>query len=162
MTLDALRMCPYVARAAVESTVGLVIVRSGDRVNAMTVSFFSELAHYPASIWISVSPKSYTHALLSEMGEFSLALLHRGQADIAIACGTVSGRDKNKCSQLELYDNGSGFLFLKDAISSTACRVYRSLSLGDHTMFLAKMLSGDIRNGRVRLPNLLISDLKAQ
>lgn len=160
MDLEGLRQSPYVARASVDSPVGLVVVRAGQRVNATTVSFFSEVAHYPTSMWISLEPESYTHSLLTEINEFSFITLHCRQAETAAACGTESGRARDKCKSMPLYDNGGGFLFLKDAMASTACRVVRTHPLGTHTIFVAHMLSGDMQQGRVSLRNLLISDLK--
>lgn len=161
MSVEILRNCPYVARAQVESPVGLVVVRADGRTNAITVSFFSEVAHHPTAMWISIARSSYTHELLTGAGAFSFITLHKGQAEIAVACGTASGREKNKCEKLALYDNGHGGLFLKDAMASVACQVTRTVPLGDHTLFLANILAGDMRIGRVTLPNLLISDLKA-
>jgi len=145
----------------VESPVALAIVRAGDRTNATTVSFFSEVAHHPTSLWIAISSQSFTHALLTEKDEFSLVTLQNQQAKIAVACGTESGRKTDKCGPLDLYDNGSGFLFLREALASTACRIFRRVPMGDHTLFLAKILSGDVYRARRNLRNLLISDLKA-
>jgi hypothetical protein len=45
--------CPYVTRAIAEAPVGLVVAWTGSRTNAMTVSFFSEVAHHPTSMWLS-------------------------------------------------------------------------------------------------------------
>ncbi len=154
-----LRGCPYVRSAGFEGPVGLVVTRAGERANAMTVSFFSEVAHHPTSMWISISRDSFTHELLSENGEFSFITLQERQAGIAVACGTESGRSRDKCASLDLYDNGSGFLFLRGALASTACRIFRATPAGDHTIFLACMLSGDIDGNCSRLRNLLLSDL---
>jgi flavin reductase (DIM6/NTAB) family NADH-FMN oxidoreductase RutF len=160
MDLGSLRQSPYVARASVDSPVGLVLVRAGQRANATTVSFFSEVAHHPTSMWICLERESYTHGLLAEVNEFSFITLHRGQAEIAAACGTESGRARDKCKGLPLYDNGGGFLFLQGAMASTACRVVHAHPVGAHTIFIAHILSGDMRQGRASLRNLLISDLK--
>jgi flavin reductase (DIM6/NTAB) family NADH-FMN oxidoreductase RutF len=151
---------PYVSGAVVESPVGLVIVESEGRRNAMTVSFFSEVAHYPTSMWISIARDSHTHSLLSGAGRFSFITLHQGQGPIAIACGTASGRDRDKCSALDLYDNGEGFLFLKGALASTACRIASATRVGDHTLFIAHMLSGHISPGGRASRQLLLSDLR--
>jgi flavin reductase (DIM6/NTAB) family NADH-FMN oxidoreductase RutF len=160
MDVESIRRSPYVTRAAVESPVGLVVVRVGERSNAMTVSFFSEVAHHPTSMWISIERQCYTHSLLKETNEFSFMTLHHRQTEIAVACGTESGRARDKCKGLALYDNGAGFLFLRGAMASTACRVFQSHPLGEHTLFLAHVLSGDMYQGRSSLRNLLISDLK--
>lgn len=138
---------------------GLVIVRSGTARNAMTVSLFSEVAHYPIGLWVSIAKDSFTHSLLAERPEFTFVTLHRGQAEIARACGTESGRAKDKCAALDLYESDGGFLFLRDSIASTACRIARSVDLGTHSLFVAGMFLGDVtrRSGLPR--HLLLSDV---
>jgi flavin reductase (DIM6/NTAB) family NADH-FMN oxidoreductase RutF len=151
---------PYLRDAVVESPIGLVVVKLEDRRNAMTLSFFSEVAHYPTAMWISVSKGSYTHPLLKKAGRFSFITLNQEQSAIAIACGTASGREQDKCSALDLYDNGDGFLFLKDALASTACRVATEIDVGDHTLFIGHMLNGDVSTRSRSLRQLLLSDLR--
>ena len=161
MIRETLPRSPYLAKTCPEAPVGLVIVRAGGRANAMTVSFFSEVAHHPTSMWISIERSTQTHSLLLEAGAFSFVTLERKQAAIALECGFHSGRDRDKCKTLPLYDNGGGFLFLRDAIASTACRIERTVPLGAHTLFIAHILSGDAQSARRPLRNLLLSDLQA-
>ena len=150
---------PYLRDAVVESPVGLVLVEAGNRANAMTVSFFSELAHHPTSLWVSIAKTTYTHALIEETRSFSLVVLNSRQRGIAIACGSVSGRDRDKCAALDLYRSPSGFLFLHRALASTACRVRDLLCVGGHTVFLADILEGEVDSRRGHLRHLLLSDL---
>lgn len=125
----------------------------------MTISCFSEVAHHPTSMWVSVAHSSYTHELLAETGKFSFIALHQHQTEIALACGTESGRTRNKCSALDLLETDEGDLFLRNAIACTACRVTKSVDLGDHTLFVAAMVNG-VMNTRLGLyRQLLLSDL---
>src|SRR5262245_30770729 len=109
--------CQYVQRAIVDAPVGLVVTWAGGRVNAMTVSFFSEAAHHPTSMWMSIRRDTYTHQLLEENPEFTFVTLGQRQAGIAVACGTVSGWKADKCQALDIYNN-RGFFFLRGAIAS--------------------------------------------
>ena len=150
---------PYITHSAVASTVGLVIVKAGDRTNAMTVSFFSEAAHHPTSLWVSIARTTYTHRLIDEAGgQFSLIVLHRKQRQIALACGSVSGRDRDKCASLSLYKGPEGFLFLAGALSSTACRVRQSATLDEYTLFIADIIRGEVESRTSHLRPLLLSD----
>lgn len=67
----------------------------------------------------------------------------------------MSGREKDKCAALDLYEPAPGFLFLPDAMASTACRV----ALEDPTLFIADILSGDFDSRWSGLRHLLLSDL---
>ena len=150
---------PYIIDSIIESAVGLVLVEAGSRSNAMTVSFFSEVAHHPTALWISISKDSHTHALVEEAGKFSLAVLTQQQRAIALRCGTLSGKDHDKCASLDLYKSPSGFLFLRGALASTACSVRESISLGDHTLFVGDILESQLDSRKAHLRHLLLSDL---
>ncbi len=152
------RESPYVKAAIVESMVGLIIVRTASEANVMTVSAMSEVAHHPTSLWVSIDRTTYTHQLLCQRGLFTLTLLHDGQADLAWSCGTVSGRDRDKCAALILSERAD-YLFLPEALTNTACRVRMTVDLGSHTMFIADMLSGEVNSRMQHRRNLLLSDL---
>ncbi|MFQ5850244.1 MAG: flavin reductase family protein [Candidatus Binatia bacterium] len=150
---------PYISGSVIDSVVGLIVVEVDKRLNAMTVSSFSELAHHPTSLWVSIAQSSYTHSLIEKSCQFSLVVLSAKQKDIAIACGTVSGRDQEKCARLRLYRSPQGFLFLDGAIATTACRVRDKLKVGNHTVFLANILEGDLDTRQSRRGHLMLSDL---
>lgn len=144
----------------IESAVGLVLVKLGAASNAMTVSFFSEVAHHPTALWVSIEKSSHTHSLLEQTAEFSLIVLNQTQKDIAIACGTVSGRTRDKCADLDVYLNQSGFLFLGGALASTGCRIRQRLDVGDHTLFVGDIIECEIESRKSHLRQLLLSDLR--
>lgn len=142
----------YIREAAFECPVGLIIT-SGEHRNAMTVSMFSEVAHHPTSMWVSIARETLTHELVGRTGRFTFVTLHCRQAAIADACGSVSGRDRDKCAGLLLYEATGGFWFLDDAIATVACEVSQTVELGDHTLFLANMLRGDMETRRAGCAN---------
>ena len=143
----------------IPSIVGLVVVKGTNRSNAMTVSFFSEVAHHPTSLWVSIAKSTYTHKLLEEFAQFSLIVLNQAQRQIALRCGSISGRDHDKCATMDLYPGPEGYLFLNGALASTACSVRQSVPIGDHTLFIADILQVDIESRKSHLRQLLLSDL---
>jgi len=151
---------PYITASQLPSIVGLVLVQTPERANAMTVSCFSEVAHHPTSLWVSIAKSSFTHSLLEENGgRFSIAVLNQKQKQIAMQCGTQSGRDRDKCAALDLYPGPEGYLFLNGALASTACSVSQSVSIDDHSLFVANILSAEMDTRQSHLRQLLISDL---
>ena len=150
---------PYLTRSVVDGPVGLLIVRAGTRRNATTISFFSEVAHHPTTMWVSLAASSYALELLVEARRFSFVVLHAGQARIAAACGSRSGRGTDKCAGLDLYDGGEGFLFLRGAVTSTACVLANQVPVGDHILCIARILSGVVDSRRTTTRHLLVSDL---
>jgi flavin reductase (DIM6/NTAB) family NADH-FMN oxidoreductase RutF len=150
---------PYVTGSVIESAVGLVLVETGNNRNAMTVSFFSEVAHHPTALWVAISNKTYTHSLIEQTGRFTLAILNQKQKALALQCGTVSGRDQDKCATLDLYKSPNDFLFLRGALASTGCSVRQRVDLGDHTLFVADILESHLDSRKAHLRQLLLSDL---
>jgi len=151
---------PYLAYSVVDSAIGLLLVEVDGHPNAMTISLFSEAAHHPTTLWISVSKNAFSHELITKSGRFSLAILNSDQKSIAISCGTVSGRKHNKCDLLDLYRGPDNFLFLRGALSSTACKVRESIDLDDHTLFIADIIETHLNSRTAHLRHLLLSDLR--
>lgn len=127
-----------------DSPVGLVVVRHGGRTEAVATASFSEAAHHPTAMWISVAQASRIHELLMEAGGFTFVTLHRGQAGIA---GVEAGG-------LESFE--------RDALASVACRITRSEPVGDHTLFVAEMMEGVTHSRCSVMRPLLLSDLRSR
>jgi len=150
---------PYLRDSLVESAVGLVLVEAGSTRNAMTVSFFSEVAHHPTALWVAISRLAFTYSLIEETGRFTLAVLNQTQGDIALRCGTISGKNQEKCESLDIYKSPRDFLFLRGALASTGCSVRQRVDLGDHTLFIADILESHLDSRKAHLRQLLLSDL---
>jgi flavin reductase (DIM6/NTAB) family NADH-FMN oxidoreductase RutF len=150
---------PYIRDSIVDSPVAVVLVEAGNRRNAMTISCFSEVAHYPAAIWISVAKTAYSHDLIREAERFSVAVLSEKQRGVALTCGTTSGRSVDKCRSLDLYQSPGGFLFLRGALASTGTLLSKAIDVGDHTMFLGNIVEAHLDSRASRFRHLLLSDL---
>jgi flavin reductase (DIM6/NTAB) family NADH-FMN oxidoreductase RutF len=125
----------------------------------MTTSFFSEVAHHPTALWVAISPKNYTYCLVQEAGRFTLAVLNEKQKDLALQCGTESGRDTDKCANLDTYQSPRGFIFLHGALASVGCSVRETVELEDHTIFIADIIESHLDSRKAHLRHLLLSDL---
>lgn len=140
----------------VESPVGILLTEAGVRRNAMTISFFSEVAHYPTTLWISVAPGRYSRELLDASGRFTLVVLHAGQRELAWQCGTTSGRDADKFSQLRTHRGPEDYIYLDDGMAGAACRVRSSRPAGEHLLYIADIVGGEVET-RNSLKRILIT-----
>ncbi|HJR64127.1 MAG TPA: flavin reductase family protein [Gemmatimonadaceae bacterium] len=152
-------MSPYISGAVMDGPVALLLVLANGRRNAATISCFSELAHHPTSLWVSIATGSYTHDLVLQAGAFTLAVLSDRQRQIALACGSVSGRDQDKVATLAVHASPSGLLAVDGALASSLCRVRERIALNDHTVFLADIVEGVMDSRASRRRHLLLSDL---
>ena len=150
---------PYLRGSVLESPVGLVLAEAGGSANAMTVSFFSEVAHHPTTLWVSIAARCYTHELIQSSGRFSLIVLQEKQKEIAEKCSSVSGRDQDKCAGLNLYRSEDSFLYLPGALASISCKVRSVRPVDDHTLFIADILSGESDSKTSFRRHLLTTDL---
>jgi flavin reductase (DIM6/NTAB) family NADH-FMN oxidoreductase RutF len=149
----------YITGAFMDAAVAILLVETASRRNAMTISCFSEVAHYPAAIWVSVEKNSYTHELLQETNRFSLAVLNQQQFKLARNCGSVSGRTVDKCASLDLYRSPKGFLFLQGALASTGAEVSRMEDVGAQTLFVGNIIEAEFCSRASTFRHLLLSDL---
>jgi flavin reductase (DIM6/NTAB) family NADH-FMN oxidoreductase RutF len=131
----------YLTRAAVENAVALVTSSHGAQKNVMTVTFFAESSHVPPLLRVAISPTCLTHELITRSGWFGLSLLADGQGELALTCGTHSGRRLDKFAELRLRhrvtENGVPLLF--DCLTTSECQVIDRIELGDHTLFVGRI-----------------------
>ncbi len=83
----------------------LITVRDSaqGKVNAMTASWGAMGVLWNKNVCICfVRPQRYTHELLEEEGELSIAILGEEHRDALKLCGRVSGRDTDKLSECGL------------------------------------------------------------
>ncbi len=154
-------LAPYLTNALIDNGVALVTSALGERRNVMTATFFAESAHIPPLLRIAVTRTCLTHELIVASGWFGLSMLASGQAQLALRCGTLSGRETAKFEQLGLsYElSADGVLLLPGCLTTSACRVAETLALGDYTLFAGEIIESYRQSTNAFRDTLLISDL---
>lgn len=135
------RPSPYLTHAMVENAVALVTSSHAGRMNAMTVSFFAESSHVPPLLRVAISPTCLTHELITRSGWFGLSLLAAGQDELALACGTTTGRQRDKFAEFRLQHlvSENGIPLLSDCLTTSECQVIDRIELGEHTLFVGRI-----------------------
>lgn len=114
---------------------------------AMAATAVSELSMDPPSLLICVNRSASLEAPLSAGADFCVNLLHREQAELAVAC---SGQAKGEARFATGRWNGADIEppWLEDAQASFACRQEQSLAYGTHRIVIGRVeavrLHGDI------------------
>lgn len=124
---------------------GLYVVgsRSGDRRNAMTLNWATQLADDPKLLGISVEMGALTRELIAEGGVFSLCTIAREDRAIVrkftkpveadLAAGTLN--------EFPFHDGpATGAPVLDQAVGVVECRVHQSVDLGSHTLFIGEIV----------------------
>ena len=120
------------------------MAREGEKPNIITVAWAGTVNSDPVMLSISVRKERYSHAILSETGEFVVNLVNEPLVKACDYCGVRSGRDVDKFSQMKLTPaavEGVAAPAIAESPVNLACRVKQVIPLGSHDMFLAEVVS---------------------
>jgi len=124
---------------------GLYVVgsRSGDRRNAMTLNWATQVSFAPKLIAIGVEDEALTHQMISEGQAFSLCLIDREDRAIVRkfvkpvavdpGAGTMNG--------FPFHDAPvTGVPVLDQAVAWMDCRVTQTVPCGNHSLFIGEVV----------------------
>ena len=120
------------------------MAREGEKPNIITVAWAGTVNSDPVMLSISVRKERYSHAILSETGEFVVNLVNEPLVRACDYCGVRSGRDVDKFSRMKLTPaavEGVVAPAIAESPVNLACRVKQVIPLGSHDMFLAEVVS---------------------
>ncbi|MFA5383848.1 MAG: flavin reductase family protein [Eubacteriales bacterium] len=115
--------------------------------NIMTVAWITQISAKPLQLIISIDKSRYTHNMISETGEFVVSILGSDQKEIAAVCGSRSGRDADKISQLKIKTVPSTMVRvprLAGCLANMECKVVAQHPAGDHTLFVGEVVAADV------------------
>jgi flavin reductase (DIM6/NTAB) family NADH-FMN oxidoreductase RutF len=130
----ALRSLPY----------GLYVVgsRAGDRRNAMTLNWATQVAFEPKLVGIGVEKTAYTHELIGEGGCFTLCTIAReDRAVVRKFTKPVEVDEQARTLNGFGYRDGlSGAPVLDMAVAYLDCRVVNPVDCATHTFFIGEVI----------------------
>jgi flavin reductase (DIM6/NTAB) family NADH-FMN oxidoreductase RutF len=123
---------------------GLYVVgsRSGERRNAMTLNWATQVAFEPKLVGIGVEQTAFTHELITEGQVFSVCTIDREDraivrkftkpVEVDEAAGTLNG--------FPFHEGVSGAPILDQAVAYVDCAVRQSVVVGNHTFFIGEVV----------------------
>ncbi len=121
----------------------LVTSQSDERRNVFTAAWTGIINTIPPKTYISVRPSRLSYELIAKSGGFVVNLPTERLARAVDFCGVRSGRDLDKFEALGLRTEPSpvlGLPMLCDSPVCLECRVFETMPLGSHDMFLADIV----------------------
>ncbi|WP_455594057.1 flavin reductase family protein [Cloacibacillus porcorum] len=118
-----------------------------ERANIITVAWTGIVNSEPPMTYISVRPERFSHGLIKETGEFVINLTTDRLVWNADFCGVKSGRDTNKFALPGLTAVKASAVsapMIEESPVNIECRVERSILLGSHEMFIAKIIAVNV------------------
>ena len=138
----------------------LVGVGNGEKNNVFTVGWTGIINTRPPKTYISVHPDRYSYEFIKENGEFTINLPSCNLVASVDTCGVKSGRKIDKFKETKLgYEKGEiiNAPIITNCPINLECKVFESIDLGSHTMFMADILNVHIdenlidENGRLMI-----------
>ncbi len=123
---------------------GLYLIgsRAGDRRNAMTANWASQVSFEPKLVAVSVERAALTHTLIHDGGAFSLSILDR--EDRAIVRKFVKpvemSADGGELSGFAFVERVTGAPILAQALAWVDCALRHELDVGGHTLFVGEVV----------------------
>jgi flavin reductase (DIM6/NTAB) family NADH-FMN oxidoreductase RutF len=128
----------------VTTGVYVIGVAEGERRNAFTAAWLTQVSFDPLLLALSVNPEHASYSLLLGGGGFVVNVLRRDQLRLAEAFGTRSGRDQDKLAGIPWHPAPSGAPILTGALAWIDCRLHDRLRAGDHEIILARPVAGEL------------------
>ena len=128
----------------VTTGVYVIGVAQGERRNAFTAAWLTQVSFDPLLLALSVNPDHASYPLMLGGGGFVVSVLRRDQLRLAEAFGTRSGRDQDKLAGVPWRPAPSGAPILTDALAWLDCRLHDRFRAGDHEIILARPVAGEL------------------
>jgi len=120
----------------------IVTAKSGRRENAMAVAWHAIVSMKPPTYGVSISPKRFTHRLISKGRRFAVNFMPTSEAELIAAVGGCSGRDVDKFKEFGIEKAKPLAIdvpILKRAYFAIECRLVDTFRCGDHDLFVGKI-----------------------
>lgn len=124
--------------------VAVISVGIGEEANLITLAYVGKVCHNPPIIAISIRPTRHSFQLIENYGEFVINYPTIEQLKETDYCGTRSGRDVNKWTQLNLTQEKASIVqvpMIKEFPWNMECEVINRIELGSHICFFGKVVA---------------------
>lgn len=114
------------------------------KTNIITIAWHTPISKDPPLYGISLAPKRYSHELIQKIKEFVVNFVPYELVDKVHFCGTHSGRNVNKIEETGLTLMPSQKVkapMIKECYAHLECKLHKMLPLGDHTLFIGKVVN---------------------
>ena len=134
----------------IPNALALVGSRSGERRNAMTTSWISQLSMEPVLIGVGVDNSAVTHGLITEGGSFTVNLWDAEDTRVFVKFSKPATDDGESLNGRSVHAEATGAPVFDEAIAWLDCEVRHTLDLGTHTLFVGEVVAASINDDVAR------------
>lgn len=125
---------------------GLYVITSikEGKVNGQTANSVFQLTSNPPQIAICINKQNLTHEYIKASGVFAVSILSKEQTTLVKKFGYQSGHKVDKFADTDYLPGKNGCPILSDSLAYLEAEVLwdKSVDVGTHTMFVAKVTAG--------------------
>ncbi len=139
-----------------ERCVFVISVDKNGKPSGMICGQSTKCSREPGLLAIVLWKKGYTQELIKESKEFVIAVPNKSLEKQVRFFGSVSGREVNKFKESKIETEKAEFTkspLIKNATINFECKLYKEVELGDHIMFIGKILASHINENKKVLFN---------
>jgi len=120
----------------------LIVSGGRDEYNVMTADWVTMISKNPFIVGVSISPKRYTHKLMTKYREFVISIPTIELLRDVWTAGNESGPSKIRKMSLTFIDSKIvGTPSIKECIANLECKVIEYKDYGDHTFFIGRVVA---------------------
>ena len=134
----------------IPNALALVGSRAGDRWNAMTTSWITQLSMEPVLIGVGVDNTAVTHELISVGRSFTVNLWSADDTRVFVKFSKPATFEDMALNGRSVHEGVSGAPIFDEAIAYLDCNVQQSHDLGTHTLFIGEVIDAGIRDDESR------------
>jgi flavin reductase (DIM6/NTAB) family NADH-FMN oxidoreductase RutF len=117
-----------------------VSVEAGDKPNAFTANWLSQVSFDPPLVIVSVDNTSASIPMIHAARRFVVNVYDSTQRDLAAKLGKSLHRAPDKMAEIALESTPSGQPYLTDALGWVEVAVEQEISAGDSTLYLGRVV----------------------
>ena len=139
------------------TNVGLITSNGPYGDDIMACEWTHHISYEPGLVAVCIRPNDATHDNIGKSREFGVSLCAQDQNVVSSVAGGSSGKGTNKINALKEL----GFKFFKakkinvlmveGAALNAECKLFKSIELGDHTMFVGEVVDAYILGSKIPL-----------
>ena len=125
-------------------TAVIITASSRGKDDAMAAAWHSSISVNPPIYGVSISPRRFTHQLITESKEFGINFISLEKASLVTQVGGTSGQGMDKFERFHIEKEKPlkiGVPLLKDAYAAYECKLIDSKLYGDHTWVVGEIVA---------------------
>ena len=125
-------------------------VDEAGKANVITLAWSMPVSINPPVVAISVAPKRYSHLLIEKTKEFVINVPTMDIIRETLFCGRRSGKTYDKFKETGLTPLPAKMIqtpIIKECVAHLECRLQQQITIGDHTLFIGRVLTAYADDG---------------